>query len=247
MITTLKTIWRSINPPNMTQVLVARHGQSLRNKGLGSRVHFDNHNELNEFGAEPDYNVPLSEEGEFQAEKLGRYISFLNLTPDLIIHSGYKRTSETARIARAGMRMSTLPIFEEPLLRERETGYTSHMIKDEANSYFQWKQEYWDRTGRYLAVPPGGESYIAMCDGRVNTALTKLAKQYRGRRVLLVLHGGTNKCIHMEYSQMSLAERNEFCDQPWSNPKNCSFSLYRYIPQTNRMVTSWYAKTPEEL
>jgi len=110
----------------------ARHGESVLN--IERRINGD-----------PSVDVPLSEQGESQAHKLG--VEIANIGFDLCVHTRFERTRQTAEIALAGR---DVPLAEEPLLDDIDVG---DLEGERLETYRAWKHSH------AREVPfPGGES-----------------------------------------------------------------------------------------
>jgi broad specificity phosphatase PhoE len=110
----------------------ARHGESVLN--TARRINGD-----------PSVEVPLTEEGESQAHKLG--VEIANIDFDLCVHTRFGRTKQTAEIALAGR---DVPFVVEPLLDDIDVG---ELEGEKLDTYRAWKHSH------AREVPfPGGES-----------------------------------------------------------------------------------------
>jgi len=110
----------------------ARHGESVLN--IERRINGD-----------PSVDVPLSEQGELQAHKLG--VEIANIGFDLCVHTRFERTRQTAEIALAGR---DVPLTDEPLLDDIDVG---DLEGETLEAYRAWKHSH------AREVPfPGGES-----------------------------------------------------------------------------------------
>ena len=240
---TITYLWNKFFIPMPREIIVVRHAQSTRNLGLDGKVHFTTQKELDLYGPESDPEIDISRNGELQAKKAGKILASMGLIPNVVIHSGYRRTINTACHILSGFpKPSNIPFVENSNLRERRAGYTFQMIQERVDRHFPWIQEHWDKSGPYMAVPVGGESFIEMTEGRIRHALLDICQKYRGKRVLIVGHGGTNRCIHMALERMTICQADSFCRDKTKVPKNCSISQYHYDPEINRMVTVSYAE-----
>jgi len=138
----------------------ARHGESVLN--IERRINGD-----------PSVDVPLSEQGELQAHKLG--VEIANIGFDLCVHTRFERTRQTAEIALAGR---DVPLTDEPLLDDIDVGDLEGKSIDD---YRAWKRAH----GRTDAFP-GGES--------LDDAARRYARAFRlllelpHERVLVVCH-----------------------------------------------------------
>jgi broad specificity phosphatase PhoE len=138
----------------------ARHAESQLN--LEKRVNGD-----------PSVPVPLTEEGEAQAHRLGSQVA--NLRLDACVHSRFDRTRQTAELALQGR---NVPLVEEPLLDDIDIG---DLEGDRVEAYRAWKHAH------ARSVPfPGGES--------LDDAARRYVDAFRGllaspdERVLVLAH-----------------------------------------------------------
>ena len=116
----------------MRLFVFARHGESVLN--IERRINGD-----------PSVDVPLSEQGELQAHKLG--VEIANIGFDLCVHTRFERTRQTAEIALAGR---DVPLTDEPLLDDVDVG---DFEGEKLETYRAWKHSH------AREVPfPGGES-----------------------------------------------------------------------------------------
>ena len=116
----------------MRLFVFARHGESVLN--IERRINGD-----------PSVDVPLSEQGESQAHKLG--VEIANIGFDLCVHTRFERTRQTAEIALAGR---DVPLTDEPLLDDVDVG---DFEGEKLETYRAWKHSH------AREVPfPGGES-----------------------------------------------------------------------------------------
>ena len=240
---TITYILNTLFPPMPREIVVVRHAESSRNLGLGGRIHFATEKELELYGADADSEVGITANGELQAKKVGKMLASFRLFPDVVIHSGYRRTQDTADLILLAFPNSfDIPLVENSDFRERRTGYTEHMFQGQAEQHFPWKDHHWKRNGPYMAVPPGGESLIGMRESRIRHGIRDVCQKYAGQRVYIIGHGRTNMCIHMELTGMSLRQADAFCRDHKNTPKNCSVSRYRYSPSTNSVEVISYAE-----
>lgn len=91
----------------MTTLIIARHGNTFRSTDPPTRV-----------GARTD--LPLTEEGEEQALRLGHHLKSKNIKPDRVLTSQLRRTIDTARLACVAMACECAP---EPLAFLNEIDY----------------------------------------------------------------------------------------------------------------------------
>jgi broad specificity phosphatase PhoE len=112
--------------------IIARHAQTLLN--LQERVNGD-----------WTLDVPLTEQGEVEARRLGSQVLLLPL--DQCVHTRFPRTRRTAEVALMGR---NVPFVEEPLL---DDVYVGELDGRSLADYRAWKAEH-TRSDPF----PGGES-----------------------------------------------------------------------------------------
>ncbi|MEO8289711.1 MAG: histidine phosphatase family protein [Gaiellaceae bacterium] len=116
----------------MRLFVFVRHAESALN--IERRVNGD-----------PDVDVPLTEEGEAQAHRLGLEVA--NVPFDACIHTRFPRTRLTAELALAGR---NIPMTAEPLLDDIDIGELEGVSLE---VYRAWKHSH-SRSSAF----PGGES-----------------------------------------------------------------------------------------
>lgn len=120
-----------------------------------------------------DWKVPLTDEGEKQAEKAGKELvrRLPDYYPMTIITSPYTRALETTEIIKKQYK-ETIPIFETPLVREREWGHLREEVKS-----FETREER-SHLFDFYRRPVGGESF-ADCYQRAFIFLQSLIAKER--------------------------------------------------------------------
>lgn len=130
---TITYFFNKLFPSMPREIIIIRHAESSRNLGLGGRIHFATQKELELYGNEADAEVGITSNGELQAQKVGKKLAQRWSAPDVVIHSGYRRTHETANIILSAFpNSSDVPFVENSDFRERRSGYTEHMTQGEA-------------------------------------------------------------------------------------------------------------------
>jgi broad specificity phosphatase PhoE len=145
----------------MTLRILARHAHSMLN--VEHRINGD-----------PLVSVPLTDEGREQARRLGEQLA--NVQLDLVLHTRFGRTRETAELALSVR--DPVPLELEPLLDDIDVGELEGSPVEE---YRAWK-----RAHRRGDVFPGGESLDAAAQ-RYADAFRRLATRPE-RRILVVCH-----------------------------------------------------------
>ena len=144
----------------MKVIVVSRHAHSTLNEA--QRVNGD-----------PSVPVPLTEPGRLEARRLGDQLA--NLPLDLVIHTSFGRTRETAEIALEGR---DVPTAVEPLLDDIKIG---DLEGRQIEEYRAWKREH-TRADRF----PGGES-LDEAARRYAQAWERVAAREE-RAILVVCH-----------------------------------------------------------
>ncbi|MDP9498157.1 MAG: histidine phosphatase family protein [Actinomycetota bacterium] len=133
-----------------------------------------------------DVDVPLSPAGEEQARALGRELAALAEPPTVVWTSPYVRARQTADIAVAAAGLD-LPVVVDERLREREFGVLDGLTRRGIVALHPQEAERRAQIGKFYHRPPGGESWSDVLL-RLRAALSDLAVQEQGERVLLVAH-----------------------------------------------------------
>ena len=171
----------------MRLFVLVRHGQSELN--ATRRVNGD-----------PGVPVGLTAQGEAEAAALALQLAGIEL--DLCVHTRFRRTRATARIALEGRKV---PFVVEPLLDDIDVGELEGRTIDD---YRAWKGEH-DRADPF----PGGES-LDDAARRYATAYERLLSRPE-RRILVVCHE-----IPVRYAVNAAAGSDEL-DGPAHELGNC--------------------------
>ena len=170
----------------MRLYVFARHAESILN--LERRINGD-----------PSLEVPLTEEGEAQAHRLG--VEVANLHFDACIHTRFGRTRLTAELALQGR---DVPLVEEPLFDDIDVG---ELEGDSLEAYRAWKHSH------SRSVPfPGGESLDDAARRYVQAFRALLAGPHES--VLVVTHE-----IPIRYA-LNGASRSDSLDGPAHEVEN---------------------------
>ena len=126
----------------------------------------------------------LTERGRDQAHRLrDRLAATGEIKADVLIGSTFPRARQTAEIIAPALR---LPITWDDEVQEMRPGDA------DALDLTTFRERYgipdFD-ADPYRPLAPGGESWATFME-RVQRALTRLAKEHRGRTVVIVCHGG---------------------------------------------------------
>jgi broad specificity phosphatase PhoE len=225
-----------------SQLLLIRHAESARNKAKQGTTYFADEEARKTVRGIPDYRIGLTDEGRLQAQDTGRYLRNTFGLPDYFYHSGYARTEQTLEeIMKAFVpeEQTKINVRMNPFIRERDPGYAYDMTTEEAEAAFPWLREHWQTFGGFFGRPPGGES-LAEVSERAYTFINTLFRDRGGKKVWVVLHGGTLRAMRF------ILERWTY-DQALSwpagqSPENCGITVYDAHPTEERLVLTGYNK-----
>lgn len=181
----------------MTTIYITRHGETEWNR----QCRFQG-----------TLNSELTEKGILAAELLSERIE--NIDIDLIIASPIKRAYHTAEIIRG---RKDVEIIKNEGFKEINLGDFEGMKYDEIRmSQGEILKEI--EKDPYANRYPNGENLMEFYK-RVEKAFKEVVEKYKGKKTLIVAHGGTIKCIECYL-------RNSKISRDWmeSVVKNCSLS-----------------------
>jgi broad specificity phosphatase PhoE len=156
-----------------TTLYLARHGQSEWNHGGRVTGRMD---------------PALSDLGHEQSRALATCVQGEGL--DAIYASALRRTAQTATPASiaTGVPIRRLAALDEIGMGELEGRWRDERDPAAQAQWVRWKAQPW------LHTVPGGESLTHFTE-RVLTALRSILEHERGKRVLIVGHGATNRVL----------------------------------------------------
>lgn len=189
-----------------TVICLIRHGESQANR----RDAFLGHG-----------NLELTEIGRAQAEMAATFLE--KQGADAIYSSDLTRAHETAK-ATAG-RLG-LPVTTDPQLREIDAGDWDFLTFAELREQFTESFRVWTEDLEN-AVCDGGES-VKELRKRILAAVTRIAEENKGRRVLIFSHGTPIRLMGAYAMGKALG------DIPW--PANASTTTLEYENGCFRMV-----------
>lgn len=174
----------------MTDILLIRHGETAWNSVRRLQGHLD---------------IPLNAIGTQQAKALAYALQ--NERLDAIISSDLQRAIQTAgEIAR----LQGLSTRIDPALRERCYGAFEGMLHTEVPHVFPEAHAVWKSRDPDSHFPPAadnpnnvGES-IREFHTRCINAILHYAKQFEGKKIALVAHGGVLECAYRAAKQLPL-------------------------------------------
>lgn len=196
----------------MTTIYITRHGETEWNR----QCRFQG-----------SMNSELTEKGILAAELLSERIENIDL--DLIITSPLKRAYHTAKIVRGN---KNVEIIKNEGLKEINLGDFEGMKYDDIRKSYSDTIEGIQEdpfTNRY----PNGENLIEFYK-RVEKAFKEVIEKCKGKRILIVAHGGTIKCIECYF-------RNIKIKKDWMNSvvNNCSLTCIK-VDEENNMKEIYY-------
>ncbi|HWP87595.1 MAG TPA: 2,3-bisphosphoglycerate-dependent phosphoglycerate mutase [Burkholderiales bacterium] len=163
-------------------LVLVRHGQSdwnLKNLFTGWR------------------DVDLTEKGVAEAREAGRKLKAQGIKFDVAFTSVLKRAQRTLDLMLTELGQTTIPIFKDQALNERDYGELVGLNKDDARK--KWGEEQvhiWRRS--YDVAPPGGESLKDTLARALPYYVTDiLPRVLRGERVLVAAHGNSLRALVM--------------------------------------------------
>ena len=167
-------------------LVLVRHGQSdwnLKNLFTGWR------------------DVDLTEKGVAEAREAGGKLKAQGIMFDVAFTSALKRAQRTLDLMLTELGQTTIPIFKDQALNERDYGDLVGLNKDDARK--KWGEEQvhiWRRS--YDVAPPGGESLKDTLARTLPYYVTDiLPRVLRGERVLVAAHG--IHCVRLSWSSTS--------------------------------------------
>jgi 2,3-bisphosphoglycerate-dependent phosphoglycerate mutase len=163
-------------------LVLVRHGQSdwnLKNLFTGWR------------------DIDLTEKGVAEAREAGRKLKAQGIMFDVAFTSALKRAQRTLDLMLTELGQTTIPIFKDQALNERDYGDLVGLNKDDARK--KWGEEQvhiWRRS--YDVAPPGGESLKDTLARTLPYYVTDiLPRVLRGERVLVAAHGNSLRALVM--------------------------------------------------
>jgi 2,3-bisphosphoglycerate-dependent phosphoglycerate mutase len=163
-------------------LVLVRHGQSdwnLKNLFTGWR------------------DVDLTEKGVAEACEAGRKLKAQGIKFDVAFTSALKRAQRTLDLMLTELGQTTIPIFKDQALNERDYGDLVGLNKDDARKKWGEAQVHiWRRS--YDVAPPGGESLKDTLARTLPYYMTDiLPRVLRGERVLVAAHGNSLRALVM--------------------------------------------------
>jgi 2,3-bisphosphoglycerate-dependent phosphoglycerate mutase len=142
-------------------------------------------------------DVDLTEKGAAEAREAGRKLKAQGIKFDVAFTSVLKRAQRTLDLMLGELGQTSIPVFKDQALNERDYGDLVGLNKDDARK--KWGEEQvhlWRRS--YDIAPPGGES-LRDTAARVLPYYIReiLPRVLRGERVLVAAHGNSLRALVM--------------------------------------------------
>jgi probable phosphoglycerate mutase len=176
----------------VTEILLIRHGETAWNVEKRLQGHLD---------------IPLNAEGQRQANALGR--SLLGEQIDVIIASDLLRARQTAQEIAAPRGMT---VHFDAGLRERCYGAFEGMLHAEIGERYPDAFAAWKARDMHTRFPQGvnvAETLQEFVDRAVG-AITRIAGEYKHRKLALVTHGGVLECAYRAAQGIGFAHARDF-------------------------------------
>jgi broad specificity phosphatase PhoE len=183
--------------------------------------------------------VDLSDEGRWQATRLGERLSHEEITA--IYSSPYSRTMETARIIAESC---ALTIETRDGLREISHGRWEGLTRREVEARHPDEYAAWEEDP-FTFAPEGGESGVAVL-ARVLPVIREVVMRHQGARVLVVSHKAT---IRLALSSLLGFDARGYRDRLDQAPACLNVLDFRDPVRARLMLfndTSHYAQHPRE-
>jgi 2,3-bisphosphoglycerate-dependent phosphoglycerate mutase len=142
-------------------------------------------------------DVDLTEKGIAEAREAGRKLKAQGIKFDVAFTSVLKRAQRTLDLMLTELVQTSIPVFKNQALNERDYGELVGLNKDDARK--KWGEEQvhiWRRS--YDASPPGGESLKDTLARALPYYITEiLPRVMRGEHVLVAAHGNSLRALVM--------------------------------------------------
>ncbi len=163
---------RLLSSEKPTTIIFIRHGETILTPDR-------------KFSGTGALNPELTDIGLAQAGKVAAQTA--NLSPEVLIASPLRRTTQTAQLV---SKATKLPVLFDEIWYECSFGVWDGLSIDEVKDQYPIEYKSWLSSSSY--APPQGESYDEVGD-RVDEAINQLVELYPGQRVVVVTHNGVIK------------------------------------------------------
>jgi len=215
-----------------SHLVIVRHGQSERNVAKDSAKRA----ELDSFGSGlRDMDTQLTQKGFEQARSVGDHLA-TQYRFDVLYSSPYLRAMQTTDEIASKLTHKS-PIVVEERIREIEFGVLDGLTSRGIKKLYAEEDARRDREGKYWYRPPGGESRpdVAL---RVQSFLGTLTRDYREKSVLIVCHSVVVLIFRRLLERWD--EKDYLKVDREEDVKNCSFTVYDYDRDKNKLVLNDY-------
>src|SRR5512146_1385770 len=148
-------------------------------------------------------DIDLTEKGVAEAREAGRKLKAQGIKFDVAFTSALIRAQRTLDLMLTELGQTTIPIFKDQALNERDYGDLVGLNKDDARK--KWGEEQvhiWRRS--YDVAPPGGESLKDTLARTLPYYVTEiLPRVLRGERVLVAAHGNSLRALVMVLERLN--------------------------------------------
>lgn len=206
------------------KIFLIRHGESIQNT-------YENFDNL------PDHKIPLTKNGEKQADDCGKFLkeyclqNNINLKKSTLFVSPYERTRKTAQIVNSHLQIKD--VKEDVALIEHQYGLFDNIEDDERLAKFpkefELYQRYYNNDGKFYIKFPQGESPLDVALRTRQFLETLFRDVSEGvENFFIVSHGTTIRAFLLSFFHYSPEWFNK---EP--NMKNCSVRLIEKIEGRN--------------
>ncbi len=178
-------------------------------------------------------NEPLNETGRSQAKDLAKELKGAKF--DVIISSELLRANQTAEILAKELGVPHISGWNE--LNERYAGeWSGKKVKELLKKHPNAIPHAATLTFHH-ETPPGGESFNAFI-ARVQRGCDRLSREYAGKKVLVVSHGGTTRAFNYVISKLPY-EKILGMDPP-KNGSMSTYTLHPMMRRTTEVLDCWF-------
>ena len=142
-------------------------------------------------------DIDLTEKGVAEAREAGRKLKAQGIKFDVAFTSSLKRAQRTLDLMLEELSQTSIPVFKDEALNERDYGDLVGLNKDDARKKWGEQQVHiWRRS--YDVAPPRGESLKDTLARTLPYYVTEiLPRVLRGERVLVSAHGNSLRALVM--------------------------------------------------
>lgn len=215
---------------NPKVVWLVRHGESTANV---ARRGAESENLSTIDFPEREMDVPLSENGVRQSDRLGNWFAGNIEKPTIIYSSPYLRTSETARLIAETAKFENFRLLYDERLRERELGIFDRLTWRGSSEKFPEEMAKRAALGKFYYRPPNGESWCDLAF-RVRSVWRDMRDDFAGENVMIVTHEAVIRVFR--YVLENLTEQEVLAIDKAGNVENCAITSYNFRADTQKFV-----------